>query len=77
MIFASEKPHQNLSDYNQLLIKTNFRLIKKQIFSSEKLRNSGNCIYDYAHSFYGEDFNPMRYTGYKIMKYCKKLNYVE
>ena len=29
---------------------------KKQIVSSEKMRNSGNSIYDYAHSFFGEDF---------------------
>ena len=36
---------------------------KNRIFSSEKMRISGNCIYDYAHSFSGEKiFNPMRYT---------------
>ena len=29
---------------------------KNQIFSCEKMRNSGNCIYDYAHSFFREDF---------------------
>ena len=29
--------------------------------------NSGTCIYDYAHSFFGEDFNPMRYTGFNIL----------
>jgi len=28
------------------------------------MRNSGNCIYDYTHSFFGEDFNPMRYAGF-------------
>ena len=28
----------------------------KMIFSSEKLRNSGNCIDDYAHSLFGENF---------------------
>ena len=42
------------------------KLIKKQIFSSEKMRNSGNYIYDYAHSFFGEDFNPMSYTNILI-----------
>ena len=26
------------------------------IFSSEKIINSGNYIYDYAHSVFGEDF---------------------
>ena len=25
-------------------------------FSREKMRNSGNYIHDYAHSFFGEDF---------------------
>ena len=29
---------------------------KKLIFSTEKMKNSCNCIYDYAHSFSGEDF---------------------
>ena len=57
----SEKSHQNLSDYNQLLVKKRFEVNKKHIFSSEKIRNSG--IYDYAHAFFGEYFNPMRYTG--------------
>ena len=30
--------------------------MKKKIISSEKIRNSGNYIYDYAHSFFGNDF---------------------
>ena len=29
---------------------------KTQIFSTEKIRNSGNWIYDYVDSFFGEDF---------------------
>ena len=29
---------------------------KKMIISSEKIRNSGNFIYDNAHSFLVEDF---------------------
>ena len=29
---------------------------KKKIFSCEKIRNSGNYIDDYAHSYCGEDF---------------------
>ena len=29
---------------------------KNRLFSSEKMRNSGICIYDCAHSFFGEDF---------------------
>ena len=55
-MIASEKAHQNLSGYNQFLFKKRFEVIKKQIFFNEKVRNSGNCIYDYAHSFFGEDF---------------------
>ena len=39
-----------------VIIEKNFEVDKKQIFSSEKIKNSGNCIYDYAHSFFGEDF---------------------
>ena len=30
-------------------------MIKKGI-SSENMRNSGNSIYDHAHSFFGKDF---------------------
>ena len=32
------------------------KIFGKQIISSEKMRNSGNYIYDYAHSFFVEDF---------------------
>ena len=32
------------------------QLNKKLFFSSKKMRNSGNCIHDYAHSFIGKDF---------------------
>ena len=63
-MITSEKSHQNLSDYNQFLFKKILKVINgKQIFSSGKMRNLGNCIHDYAHSFFGEDFNAMRYTG--------------
>ena len=51
-----KKSHQNLSDYDQFLFKKRFEVNKKQIFSSEKMRNSENCIYDYAHSFVGEEY---------------------
>ena len=54
LMIASEKSHQNLSDYNQLLKK--IEVYQKQIISSEKMRNSDNCIYDYAQSFFGKDF---------------------
>ena len=53
---ASGKSHKYLSDYNQFVFKKRFEFNKKQIISSEKIKNSGNCIYDYVHSFFGEDF---------------------
>ena len=55
-MITSEITHQNLSDYNQFILKKNFEVNKKLIFSSEKMRNSGDCIHDYAHSFFGEYF---------------------
>ena len=56
-MIVSDKSHQNLSDCNQFLLKETCEVYKKkQIFSSEKFRNSGNCIYDNAHSFFEEDF---------------------
>ena len=62
-MIASEKLHQNISDYNQFLFKKVLKSIKIRFFSTEKIRNSDNCIYDHAHSFFGEDFNPIRYAG--------------
>ena len=50
MIASEKKTHQNLSDYNQFLFTKRFEVIKKQIFPSEEMRNSGNCNYDDAHS---------------------------
>ena len=47
------------SEYIRLqpvLFKKGFEINKKQIISSEKMRKSGNCIYEYAHSFFGNDF---------------------
>ena len=55
-MIASEKSHQNQSDYSQFLFEKRFEVNKKHIFSSEKMRNSGNFIYDYAHSFFREHF---------------------
>ena len=53
-MIISGKLHENLSDYYQFLLNEDFKLIKKNY--SEKMRNSGNCIYDYAHWFFREDF---------------------
>ena len=54
-MIASEKSHQNLSDYNQFLFKKIFEVHKKKN-SGEKMRNVGNCIYNYAQSFFRKDF---------------------
>ena len=53
---VSEKVHKNISDYYQVLFKKKFQVDKEQIISCEKMIKSGNCIYAYAHSFFGEDF---------------------
>ena len=55
-VCIEKKKHQNLSDETNFYLKIVLKLLKTQIFSREKIRNSGNCIYDYAHSFFGEDF---------------------
>ena len=39
-----------------IFIHKRFKVNKKQIFSNENLRYSGNSICDYAHTFFGEDF---------------------
>ena len=62
-VIASEKSHQNLSDFNLFLFEKIFEVYKKQMFSSVKKRNSGNCIYDYAQSFFGKDFHPKPTIG--------------
>ena len=37
-MITSEKSHQNLSDYNQFLLRKRFEVNKKQIFSTETIR---------------------------------------
>ena len=55
-MIVSEKLHQNNQTISSFYLKKNLNLIKKGIISSEKLRNSCNYIYDYAHSVFGKDF---------------------
>ena len=55
-MIASEKYRQYLSEYIKFLSKNNWKSIKRIFFSSEKIRNLGKYIYDYAHSFLGVDF---------------------
>ena len=55
-MIVSEKSYQNLSDYIQFLFIRKFEYNKKGIISSEKMRNSGIYNNDYAHSFFGKDF---------------------
>ena len=56
MIASGKITSKSTSDYNHLLLKKNLKLLKHRFFSREKMRNSGNCIYDYSHSFFGVDF---------------------
>ena len=56
-MIVSKISHQNILDYIQFLFLKKFlNFMKTEIVSSEKIRNSGIYIYDYAHSFFGEDF---------------------
>ena len=47
--------NQNQSEYINFLLKKRFEDNKKKN-SCEKMRNLGNCIYEYAHSFCGDYF---------------------
>ena len=62
-MIAMEKLHQNLSDFTQFSLKKIFEVDKKQFFSIEEMRNAGNCIYEYVHSFPERIFNPILFTG--------------
>ena len=55
-MIISEKSYQNLSDYIQFLLKKLLEFNKKGIISSEKIRNSDDYVYNYAHSFFRKDF---------------------
>ena len=41
------------------------------------MKFSGNYIQGYAHLFFGEDFNPMRYTGIYYKTPCGRPIYSE
>ena len=56
MMIVSEKSHQKSIGLYPAFIQKISEVDKKVITSSEKMRNSGNHIYDYAHPFFGEDF---------------------
>ena len=55
-MIASEKSHENQSDRSQFLFKKGFDVNKKPIFSGETITISDSCIYNYAQSYFGEDF---------------------
>ena len=62
-MIASEKPHQNLSDFNQFLFKEIFAVNKKQIFQV-KNREIQVIVYMIMLICSSEKiFNPMLYTG--------------
>ena len=44
----------NFSDFSYYSTK-DLKLIENRFFSSEKIINSGNCIYDYAQLFFVKD----------------------
>ena len=53
-MIASEKSNQNLSDYNQFIIKKkDLKLIKNRFITAKKLKL--RSIYGYAHSLFGQD----------------------
>ena len=55
-MIVSEKSHNNISDYIQLLFKKRFEFNKKGLFLVKKMRNLGNYNCNYAHSYFGKDF---------------------
>ena len=62
-MIASAKSYQNLSDYNQFLLKK-IQVDKKQIFSSEKWEIQV-MVFIIMHARFSErNFNPMRYAVY-------------
>ena len=63
-MITSEKSHQFLSEYIQFffLSKTDLKLMK-HTFSSEKIRNSGNHMHDYAQTHNHVQFDQTLYTG--------------
>ena len=59
-MIASEKSHQNLSNYNQFFIQNSFEVDKKQIVASEKMRIVFMIMLTRSSV---RIFNSMRYTG--------------
>ena len=59
--------------YQTTTIFFKFEVIKKQIFASEKMRNPGNCIHDYACSFFEEYFqsNALYWLGSRVQNFRK------
>ena len=51
-MIVSEKKHQNSTEYIHFSFKKRFEVNKERIISGEKIRNSGNYIYDYDHSIF-------------------------
>ena len=55
LMIVSDQIHLNQSDYIQFLFINRF-VLKKKYYFYRKIRNAGNYIYDYAHSFFGKYF---------------------
>ena len=63
-MITSEKSHQNLSDYNQFLLKKRFEVDTKTNFLYWKNREIQVMIFMIKFTRSSERiFNPMRYTG--------------
>ena len=63
---ASEKSHKNYQTASNFYLKTDLKLMKNSFLSVKKIKKSGNCIYDCARSFFGEDIYPICYTCEKV-----------
>ena len=69
-MIVSEKPHQNLSDYIQTLLKKS-KLNKKWVYFQIKNEKFRNHINDYARSFIGKDFESNA-LYYKHIRLCTR-----
>ena len=56
MIISEKITSKSIRLYPVFNKKNNLNLIKKWIIPSKKMRKSVNYNYNYAHSFFGEDF---------------------
>ena len=68
-MIASEKSHQNLSDYNQFLFKKDLKLTKNRFFLVKKWVIVVTVFMIMLSRSSERIFNPMRYTGINVVSY--------